>query len=203
MPKINSSKEEKRRRHIAEMGERLERHFGHRTSPVVAPDDNSESAERFLEQILAMEGVDQIPLFDVLASKGISMPPARELDDAQVSAKLWEVIREMALFGHYLTSTDHLSDRELYELLWNETLRDPTSILPSDPYFCCHIDLLGGWSEEDTQIYLKYYAEQEERERWSEEWPEIPIPPHEDPPYDRDRHLPEPQYGINDVRETS
>ncbi len=203
MPKINCSKEEERRRHIDEMEEKLERHFGHHTSPVVAPDDTSESAERFLEQILAMEGVDEVPLFDVLVSGGTSLPPARDLDDVQVTVKLWEVIHNMALLGHYLTRTDHLSDRELYELLWNETLREPTSILPSDPDFCCHIDLLGGWSEEDTQIYLKCYAEQEERERWSEEWPEIPVPPHEDPPHDRDRHLPQPRFGIPDSPQRS
>lgn len=47
-------------------------------------------------------------------------------------------------------------------------------------------------SEEDTTIYLRYYADEPWRQSWHQEWPNFPIPEHEDPPYDRDRHLPDP-----------
>lgn len=36
----------------------------------------------------------------------------------------------------------------------------------------------------------KYYADEVERHRWLEEWPEDPLPEPEKPLYDRDRRLP-------------
>lgn len=185
------SKAEKRKRHIREMREKLERHTGQPAS-LFGSTGWSESDERFLEYILAIEEVDAIPLFDALVKGGIDMPEPDSMDDAGLSAKLWQVIRGMALLGHYLDHTDHLSDRELYRHLWTEVLREPTSLLPGNPYFACHIDILGGWSDDDTQLYLKYYADEDDREDWAANWPDGTIPAHEQPPYDRDRLLPGP-----------
>ncbi len=46
-------------------------------------------------------------------------------------------------------------------------------------------------SERDIHAWLKYYADEETRQRWAEDFPNDVVPPHEDPPYDRDRHLPQ------------
>ena len=48
--------------------------------------------------------------------------------------------------------------------------------------------------DEDVQIGLKYYDDEEERFHWHKSFPEDTIPDHEDPPYDRDRHLPKRDY---------
>jgi hypothetical protein len=53
-----------------------------------------------------------------------------------------------------------------------------------------HIDLIGSGSEEDIQLGLRYYDSEQQRQRWAKDFPDDVIPPHEDPPYDRDRRLP-------------
>ena len=106
---------------------------------------------------------------------------------------MWEVIRGLALLGAYLHNTDHLSDRELYEYLWTDALREPAVLQPTDPDFAYHFDLIGSGSEEDTRLYLKYYADEKERRSWAKEWPEDILPDHEQPPFDRDRQLPTPE----------
>jgi hypothetical protein len=93
----------------------------------------------------------------------------------------------------FLSQTDHLSDRELYILLWGDTLREPVKDMPLDESSAWHIDLLGGGGEEDTRLYMKYYADEETRRRWLADFPEDEMPPHEEPPYDRDRFLPREQ----------
>lgn len=52
-------------------------------------------------------------------------------------------------------------------------------------------DLLGSGRETDTYLYLKYYADQDWRQRWLADFPDYDMPAHEDPPYERDRHLPQ------------
>jgi hypothetical protein len=87
--------------------------------------------------------------------------------------------------------TDHLSDRELYALLWSDILHDEVPLLPDDPGVW-HIDLLGRGDETDTMLYLKYYADESERQQWLKDYGDCGLSPHEEPPFDRDRHLPKP-----------
>lgn len=37
---------------------------------------------------------------------------------------------------------------------------------------------------------MKYYADEETRRQWKNDFPDYEMPEHEDPPYDRDRLLP-------------
>ena len=59
----------------------------------------------------------------------------------------------------------------------------------------CHYQLLSSGSEEDTYLYLKYFADEEWRKDWLKQFPDHNMPDPEDPPYDRDRLLPQPRYG--------
>jgi hypothetical protein len=155
----------------------------------VAPDCPPHIQEQFREQVLAAEDAVEEQPFEVLIRSDVTLPPAEELDDAQITVKLWEVIRGLAFLRMYLSFTDHLSDRELYERLWSDVLRVPTALEPgSDAAW--HIDLTGSGSEEDVAIYLKYYADEDERRRWKEEWPDVLMPDAAPLPFDRDRHLP-------------
>jgi hypothetical protein len=70
-------------------------------------------------------------------------------------------------------------------------LREEIVLMPEITAYAYHFDLVGSGSEEDTRLYLKYYADEEDRRRWLERWPSDRVPEHEDPPYDRDRRLPQ------------
>lgn len=155
----------------------------------------AEVEEQFLKNIVAFEQATWTQPFQVMIESSISLPSPAELDDSQLTAKLWEVINALALLRVYLYHTDHLSDRELYTELWNDSLREEMVLQPEDTNYACHIDLIGSGSEEDIHIYLKYYAEEDERGGWAKEWPGESIPDHEELPYDRDRYLPQSSFG--------
>jgi hypothetical protein len=193
MSKENELSQEKRMLHIEEMKEEVLRLVKDPECFYLDDSLSLEMQEKILEQILFMEGSEERPMSEYLEQEGISLPRPQDLDDTQLQSKLWEVINAMALAGHFLSSTDHLSDRDLYELLWSDILRQPTSISPDPSTTTCHIDILGGCSEEDQRIRLKYYADDDERDCWENDFPDDELPPKEPLPYDRDRHLPVPE----------
>lgn len=164
---------------------------------VTGGDDSldGKTAEAFWQHVLAFEQAPNGTRFAQLEEAGIELSPPDSLDDVMLHRKLWEVIGKLAEFGVYLYHTDHLSDRDLYALLWDDLLRQEEVILPPDPRSACHLDILGGCSEEDLEITHKYYSDEDEREMWLEAFPNDTMPDHEDPPYDRDRHLPRWAFG--------
>jgi hypothetical protein len=147
-------------------------------------------AEAFWKRVVDYETAPLTCNFIQLEEAGVDLPPANELTDAELTAKLWEVIHRLAGMRTFLYQTNHLSDRELYEHLWSESLREAHPDLPMDESSSWTIDLLGGCSEEDICLQMKYYADDESRKHWMESFPDYEMPAHEDPPYDRDRHLP-------------
>ncbi len=157
-------------------------------------DCSADVEEAFWEQLVNYEEAPSTTYFHQLESSGVLLPPPDSLSDPELTAKLWEVIHKLALLRVFLEETDHLSDRELYTHLWTDTLREETKALPLAENSACHVQMLGSGSEEDTRLYLKYYADDAWRQRWHEDFPDDSIPEHEDPPYDRDRLLPKPDY---------
>jgi hypothetical protein len=129
-------------------------------------------------------------LLDVLNQDGVALPPSGELDDAAVSAKMWEAIHALAARKIYLMSTDHLSDRQLYEKLLDGVLREEYEPIP-DWGTGSYLDVLD--VEDDLVAYLKYYADDFAREGWTPE--DLPgdfdeLPEREEMPYDRDSQMP-------------
>jgi hypothetical protein len=155
----------------------------------------AEVEEAFWKHVVDYEEAPWTTHFQQLENAGVSLPPPESLKDEEVTAKLWELIQKLALLHVFIEQTDHLSDRELYAHLCTHSLREETKALPLAANSAYHIQLLGGCSEEDMLLYLKYYADEDFRRQWQKDWPNDPIPKHEDPPYDRDRMLPKPDYG--------
>jgi hypothetical protein len=128
-----------------------------------------------------------VPL-EILREDGIEIPDVPPEDEAVLRAKLFEVIEGMADIGMVVENTDHLSDRELYRYLVGDALLEET-MLPIGPGGFWHLSPIGSGSEEDNEIYLRYYADDEYREMWRRETGAV-LPLREKPPCDRDRFLP-------------
>lgn len=157
------------------------------TGVVVKVSPNVE--ECFIKHALSMEAHGFIRPIDVLARNGVPLPSPDELDDAGVHDALWKLIHACAEHRLYLYRTDHLSDHELYSYLWSEGLRREVMGFGL-PNGNVHLDVIGSGNDEDTLIALRFYYDEDDRESWSREFPEFPIPPRQRLPYDRDRYLP-------------
>jgi hypothetical protein len=181
---------------INEMREAAREAAGGEMTEWQSADCPPEVAEQFWRNVLDYETADETCHFVQLEEAGIALPPPDELDDTAVTSKLWEVVHALAKRKTFLSDTDHLSDRELYARLWHDVLRETTMNLPADSGWTEHIDLVSSGSDEDNEMYLKYYADEDSRRQWQNDWPDDVIPPHVDPPYDRDAHLPKSASGF-------
>ena len=177
---------------IAKLREEIKKLGGNTMSIEDMPADME---EEFLRHVLEYETAEPISLFRLLENSGLKLLVPGSLTDDDLTPKLKEIIERMSSLGAYLLHTNHLSDRELYEYLYNDGLREEAVLFPENPSYAYMIDLTGSGSEEDNQIYLKYYADAEHRIQWALDWPDDIIPDHEDPPFDRDRHLPQSPIG--------
>src|SRR6476646_10786534 len=152
--------------------------------------------EEFLRHVLEYENAEPISLLRLLENSGVEVPAPDQFDnDDSLTAKLKEITERMASLGAYLLHTNHLSDRALYEYLYHDGLREEAVLFPENPSYAYMIDLTGSGSEEDNQIFLRYYADENYRQQWARDWPDDHIPDHEPTPFDRDRFLPQSPIG--------
>jgi plasmid stability protein len=158
--------------------EELEAELRSRGATFHASDDfDEEMRESFLRHVLAFDEEPETTIRQELAARG-----------RDIAGDLWALIGQFAELNIVLERTDHLDDAALFEFLLGY-LDEPVYI-PGDPNTIMHVDLLGGGSEEDQTLFLRYYASDEDRELWKREFPREKLPARERRPYDRDRLLP-------------
>ena len=177
---------------IAKLRQEVQKLGGNTVSLESMPADME---EEFLRHVLEYENAQPISLLRLLEDSGLPVPAPDEFDDDTLTAKLKEIIGRMASLGAYLLHTNHLSDRGLYEYLYHDGLREEAVLFPENPSYAYMLDLTGSGSEEDNQIFLRYYADEVYRQQWARDWPDDDIPDHEPPPFDRDRFLPQSPIG--------
>ena len=153
--------------------------------------------DAFWQRVNEFESAPTATEFQRLIDAGIELPDPDALADEPLPAKLWQVIVALAELDVFLMCTDHLSDRALYERLWRDVLPVEDSVVPGA---FTHIDLTDDGSGQGPDIYLMYYADEDTRRSWQDDFPEYPMPPHRDAPYDRDRLLPNPYPASEDRR---
>ncbi|OYV81467.1 MAG: hypothetical protein B7Z73_18055, partial [Planctomycetia bacterium 21-64-5] len=77
-----------------------------------------------------------------------------------------------------LDFTDHLSDRQLYCVIYRDILPSPEKKIHSSQHYL-HWDCADAGG--DPEVWLRYYATDEEREHWAASGE--PLPPSEPPPH--------------------
>ena len=110
----------------------------------------------------------------------LSIPAPGRLDDGQLLQALDNVIAKLFEKRLLLDFADHLSDRELYTLIYRD-------ILPSREKNLRHRNEFIHWdcSCGDDEIWFRFYATDDEREEYQECTGER-LPPKEVPPHYRD-----------------
>ena len=134
----------------------------------------------------------------ILARYGYTPLPPAQLDDRQLPGRLWELLYAAAARRFYFNFTNHLSDRQLYTLLWDKWLDKLTPDIPLEAETNTRVDVSGyevnGMTEEE--IWFRYYAEEGDLELLRSEEPDFVAPPRLELPFDRDRFLPVPPYPL-------
>ena len=177
---------------IAKLRAELEKLGGSTTTLESMPADME---EEFLRHVLEYETAEPISLMRLLENSGLEVPAPDTLDKDGLRIQLKTLIERLSTLGAYVFHTNHLSDRELYDYLYHDALREEAVLFPENPSYAYMIDLTGSGSDEDNQTYLKYYADEKQRQQWALDWPDDTMSEHEDPPFDRDRHLPQSTVG--------
>jgi len=176
------------KKRIEELRQRIREATGQNPVFGTSPDCPPEVEEAFLERALAYETSPKRVLFDLLVEAGIDLPRPRKLTDKEITTKLWDVIHALLARSVVIGNTDHLTDRDLYVLLWNETLRDEYVISVEYPV---NIDMTKTGVDDGMPTYLKYYASEVQREMYREAYPDAELPDHVEPPPRRDHLIPD------------
>lgn len=182
--------EKDRKARIEKLQRKIEELTGKKPVAFGSGNCSLEQEEEFWECELAFEEGKRPSLFTTLVNSGLLLPTPDALDDGTLTEKLWKIIHALAMLGVFLHNTDHLNDRELYTDLWHDALRERAFIQPASKAHAYHIDIIGSGSEEDLFLFLKYYADEGEREWWKDEYPQDNFPNSAPRPYDRDSFLP-------------
>jgi hypothetical protein len=127
-----------------------------------------------------------------LSVRGFDFEYCSESSDSEVSESLWALLDALAGMRIFITNTDHLSERELYELLVDSFMVKSVAQIPFDHHTACRVDIVGSEVEDNPLNWLSYYASNRERMEWAKQNIGKPLPAAKEPPYPREDRLPNP-----------
>ena len=134
----------------------------------------------FLASMLAWERAPVLPISQWFEPE-LTLVHPDSLSTEQLHALLWDTIQKFYDKRIVLDFTDHLTDRQLYSLIFRDILPSHEKRIESRNSFL-HWDCAN--TECDPEIWLRYYATDEERTMWSDEQQEE-LPPSESRPFPR------------------
>lgn len=134
----------------------------------------------FLESMLEWERAPMVPISQWFDPEMV-LPHPDHLAGDDLSELLDNVVEQLYQQQIVLDFTNHLDDRQLYTLIYRDILSSYEKKLSKRTSFlhwdCANI-------EGDPDIWLRYYASDEERDIWADETGEK-LPPRELPPFAR------------------
>ncbi|HXT58044.1 MAG TPA: hypothetical protein VN699_05385 [Pirellulales bacterium] len=133
----------------------------------------------YLASMLAWERAPVVPISQWFEPE-LRLPHPDSLDDLSLHETLWETIQKLFDKRIVLDFTDHLSDRQLYCLVYRDILPTPEKKIDASEHYL-HWDCADAGG--DPEVWLRYYASPEDREHWAESGD--PLPPVEPLPYPR------------------
>jgi hypothetical protein len=164
----------------AELRDELEPYFDESLRSVNVDELPTPVENEFLASMLAWERAPILPICQWFEPE-LKLPHPDGLTNEELRDRLWDAIHQ--LFGRriVLDFTDHLSDHELYCLIYRDILPCSEKKIDSLTNYL-HWDCaeVGG----DPTTWLRYYATAEERKAWAEDF-SGPLPAADDPPYPR------------------
>jgi hypothetical protein len=138
------------------------------------------SENEFLESMLEWERAPILPIYQWF-SPPLVLPHPNRLNQQQLSIVLRATIEKLFEKHIVLDFTDHLSDYQLYGIIFRDILPSHEKMLQRRTSYlhwdCANID-------ENPETWLRYYATDNERAMWSEDSDEPP-PPRDEPPFQR------------------
>jgi hypothetical protein len=164
----------------AELRDELERYLDESISRVDVQSLPLSAENDFLASMLAWEQAPILPIFKWFEPE--MRPPRPEvLSDDDLHQILWDVIHKLYEKRIVLDFTDHLSDRQLYCMIFRDIL--PAREKKLDwPNNYLHWDCTG--PANDPDLWLQYYASEQDREDWTDMYRQ-PLPPRLKPPFPR------------------
>lgn len=134
----------------------------------------------YLASMLEWERAPVVPISRWFQPE-LHLPTPETLDDEQLKTLLWQVIEQLYQKRIALDYTDHLCDRDLFCLILRDILPSlEKQIERSNTYL--HWQCIDAGNE--PEVWLRYYATDEERIEWQEETGRS-LPPSDPPPYPR------------------
>ncbi len=169
----------------AQLRDELEPYMDESIDLVDASQMSTEEENRFLSAMLCWEQSPVIPISQWFEPE-LQIPHPDTLSERNLSNVMWDALERLAEQQIYLECTDHLSDRQLYTVLYRDILPATGKKLDvaQNNLIWRLVDI-----ESDPEIWLTYYATERERSEWEYENGRIP-PAHLDAPFAR--KLPEP-----------
>lgn len=164
----------------AELRNALEPYFDDAITRIDSGEVPTEVENEYLESMLAWEHAPVLPIaqwFD----PPLALPSPETLNDERLHDALWDVVQKLYDKRIVLDFTDHLTDRQLYCLVYRDILPSPEKKIDSAQSYL-HWDCSD--ASGDPEVWLRYYANQEDREHWALEFEEE-VPPSEEPPFPR------------------
>jgi hypothetical protein len=164
----------------AELRDELERYVDESITSVNVHKLTLAAENDFLASMLAWEQAPILPTYRWFEPE-LRAPRPESLSDARLESILWDIIRKLYQKRIVLDFTDHLSDRQLYCLIYRDILPAREKKLEHISHYL-HWDCTG--PSGDPDVWLRYYASDDERKEWADCYGE-PLPPREVPPYPR------------------